>query len=519
MKKLIYFFTIIGAFYSFNSFSQVPLYTADAVRFSQTDGGGTARFVGLGGANVSLGGDISSISGNPAGLGFYNRSTWAISPVLRIGEFSAQYEGENSRNMGGNFQIPNMGMVFHNRFEEYAGSKWISGTFGVAINQKQSFYNNINYSGTIDLNADGFPYDFVEYMASPFLITDDQGNVFNKRYATEEEIEPDFLSNPYSNLASFVGLLNIIEIVDENDNVIGYEVDRYDINQLSPARQQENITTYSGLTTLDLSYGANYNDVLFLGAALNINFLNYRQERQFRETPNNGILNYMELNEETTISGAGAAFTFGAIYKPINILNIGFSYTSPTFISITETQEIDMTAIFLDGSGGNEGLINEVDPYSIMIPQKVSVGATAFLSKYGFLTADLEYVDYASTRYSSSNGAFGGEIPDVGGDLESTFNLKVGAEGRWNILRARVGYTYFDNPYNLNLGTNSSNFNQDRQSISGGIGIMRKNGFFADVTYKLSSFNNPDFTAYPGSDIIKSQSNISSLRLTIGKSF
>jgi len=144
MKTLKYSVIIFITFVcSFNSFGQISPYTVDAVMFSQTDGGGTARFVALGGANVSLGGDISSISGNPAGLGFYNRSSWSISPVLRIGDYNAQYQGESTSNIGGNIQVPNMGMVFHNRFEEYAGSKWVSGTFGIAINQKQSFYNNI----------------------------------------------------------------------------------------------------------------------------------------------------------------------------------------------------------------------------------------------------------------------------------------------------------------------------------------------------------------------------------------
>jgi hypothetical protein len=515
MTTLKYFFTIfISVLCSSNLFAQVPLYTADAVRFSQTDGGGTARFVGLGGANVSLGGDISSISGNPAGLGFYNRSTWAISPVLRIGDFSAQYEGENSQNMGGNFQIPNMGMVFHNRFEEYAGSKWVSGTFGVALNQKQSFYNNINYSGTVEQDGDGLIYDFTESALFPFL-TDTGFRVFN----FQNEISDVANSDTYTYLAYQSYLLQTFSTNDDNFIVDRYDYDGNTDGYLTQSvRQTENINSYSGLTTLDLSYGANYNDVLYLGASANINFLNYRQVRNFRETPDNNLLNYMELNEETNISGTGAAFTIGAIYKPLSILNIGFSYTTPTFISLSETQDISMETFFLfnpetgeEDVSYEEEIINEVPAYSLRLPQKISVGATAFLSKYGFITADLEYIDYTSASYSSSNGAFGGDTPNVGNDLEGALNLKVGVEGRWNILRGRLGFAYFDNPYR--------NFDNNRQSASAGIGIMRKNGFFADATYTLSSFDNPQITAYPGSDVINSQSNISSIRLTLGKTF
>lgn len=509
MKTLKYFFAIFtGVLCSFNLFAQVPLYTSDAVRFGQTDGGGTARFVGLAGANVALGGDISSISGNPAGLGFYNRSTWSISPVLRIGEYNSQYEGENRQNMGGNFQIPNMGMVFHNRFEEYAGSKWVSGTFGVAINQKQSFYNNKNYSGTVEQNSNGIVYDFLEFSLQPFL-TNDGFFVYNNFSELESDIRT---IDSYAFLGYETNILKPYYLEDG-----GVIVDRYDYDESTDgyftesANQQENIDTYSGLTTLDVSYGANYNDKLYLGASLNVNFLNFREVKRFRETPSNTNLNFLELNEETIISGTGAAFTFGGIYKPLNLLNIGFSYTTPTFISITETQDISLETFFVDGSNFQRELNNDVPAYSLRLPQKLSVGATAFISKYGFLTADLEYVDYTSAQYNSSNGAFDGNTPDVGSDLRSAFTLKVGAEGRWNILRARLGFAYFDNPYR--------NFEQDRQSISGGLGIMKENGFFIDASYRLSSFNNPDFTAYPGSDVVSSQSSISSVRLTLGKTF
>ena len=346
MKTLKYSFIIfLATLCSYNTIAQISPYTADAVRYSQTDGGGTARFVALGGANVSLGGDISSISGNPAGLGFYNRSSWAISPVLRIGDFSAQYQGENNQNMGGNVQVPNMGMVFHNRFEEYAGSKWISGTFGIAINQKQSFYNNINYRGRVNPDPDtGIPNDFMENMLSPFLNQDGE----LKLYQSENEYNQDFLSNPYSDLASYIDLLVIFDVEDGDGNLIGYEVDIYDFDQLGSVEQSENINTYSGLTTLDLSYGANYNDVLFLGAGLNIHFLNQRQEKRFIESPSNNILNRYEINEETIISGAGAGLTIGAIYKPINMVNLGFSYTAPTIMAISETQDIRMQSFFAD---------------------------------------------------------------------------------------------------------------------------------------------------------------------------
>ena len=57
----------------------------DAYDFSQTDLRGTARFLSMGGAFTALGGDLSCLNQNPAGIGLYRRSeigaTLEIAPV------------------------------------------------------------------------------------------------------------------------------------------------------------------------------------------------------------------------------------------------------------------------------------------------------------------------------------------------------------------------------------------------------------------------------------------------------
>ena len=47
----------------------------DALRYSYLDVSGTARFCGLAGAFSALGGDLSAIHQNPAGLGIYRKSS------------------------------------------------------------------------------------------------------------------------------------------------------------------------------------------------------------------------------------------------------------------------------------------------------------------------------------------------------------------------------------------------------------------------------------------------------------
>lgn len=54
-------------------------YFEDAYRFSRTVPAGSARIIGVGGTQWSLGGDVSNIAGNPAGLGFFRKSEASLS--------------------------------------------------------------------------------------------------------------------------------------------------------------------------------------------------------------------------------------------------------------------------------------------------------------------------------------------------------------------------------------------------------------------------------------------------------
>ena len=51
----------------------------DAARLMGGELNGTARFVGMGGAMGALGGDISVIGTNPAGIGIYRSNDFAVS--------------------------------------------------------------------------------------------------------------------------------------------------------------------------------------------------------------------------------------------------------------------------------------------------------------------------------------------------------------------------------------------------------------------------------------------------------
>jgi hypothetical protein len=71
MKKIAYLAVGILGLAPFISTAQDQ---ADALRYSQLELGGTARFMSMAGAYSAVGGDASTLAYNPAGLGVFNKS-------------------------------------------------------------------------------------------------------------------------------------------------------------------------------------------------------------------------------------------------------------------------------------------------------------------------------------------------------------------------------------------------------------------------------------------------------------
>ena len=83
----------------------------DAAKIADKDLNGTARFVGMGGAMSALGGDISTIGTNPAGIGIYRSHDVMTSFSLSSFGTDANYMGNNlsTSKMKGSYD--NLGFV------------------------------------------------------------------------------------------------------------------------------------------------------------------------------------------------------------------------------------------------------------------------------------------------------------------------------------------------------------------------------------------------------------------------
>ena len=144
MDRLIPF--LVGIFMcSFLSIQAQFGYYEQALQFSQTSVWGTARMQGIGGAQVALGGDLSNPSSNPAGLGFYNRGTFSITPGLNFHKTESDFLGQSNLGKKVNFNIAQLGLSFYFGDGDLATRPIRGSSFAITVDRVNDFYDEIYY--------------------------------------------------------------------------------------------------------------------------------------------------------------------------------------------------------------------------------------------------------------------------------------------------------------------------------------------------------------------------------------
>ena len=127
----------------------------DAVRYSDDDVKGTARFRAMSGAFGALGGDMSAVSINPAGSAIFNRSHASLSLANFDKENTTTYFGDSNGSSESNFDLNQAGgaFVFNNTNEN---SPWRKFVLGLAYEQTNNFDNSFFASGTNTTSIDSY---------------------------------------------------------------------------------------------------------------------------------------------------------------------------------------------------------------------------------------------------------------------------------------------------------------------------------------------------------------------------
>lgn len=468
-------------FFSATISAQVP---EDAIRYSWYNQFGTARNMAIGGAAGSLGGDITSVFVNPAGIGFYKTTEFVITPSVFNTKSGADYRNVNTREKRGGFGLGTTGMVWGSVSRRNPQN---SSAFSIAINEVANFNNKTGY-GALN-NYSSFSEQFAEEFArSGYSIND----VLNSNSPL-----------PYT---AAVGLYTyLIDTVTQDGNLIVKAAPEYLLDSGYALKQQYTHSTGGGIYDLSFAYGANIKDKLYWGITVGIPLIFYRSNMQYSEedTSSNAFNHFKSFsyNDRFSTNGIGLNIKLGAIYKPMEHLRIGLAVHTPSYLFLTDTHTAELGTVLETPSGQTESFqvnseifTNNQEgeaKYTQSASWKVILsGAFVFREvenvrkQRGFITADIEYVRHTASRFSSDNEAPTADEKAYYKSLNNViknyykgaFNFRVGGEMKFNTIMARLGFGFYGNPYK------DAALKASQVLLSGGLGYRNK-GYFVDLAY------------------------------------
>ncbi len=417
-------FFIIAALFAATStsFSQSLGYQDLGLLFSQDDNNGTARFTAMGGAFGALGGDISSLNINPAGLSVFNTS-------LFTGTF-------NSRN-----------------------SETQSNYYGNSITTQNEFIN-LSQAGAVLVFDSAYSGDWSKFAVG-----------FN--YRITKDFNDTFQTQGNSNVATFTEFP-----LDINDTKLNYNsANEQRFNNIYTGELSELNIGFSSVHQKKLHVGLGLN-------LYDLNFSQQANLTEFNSDINGNKLD-ANLFQETFITGSGFSANAGFIYKAHQSFRFGLSYQTPTWFTevIDENNILDNEGFSGDTeiTVSNDNLIYDNTSggffpsqqllYQLKTPSKLTASAALIFGKSGLLSFDYINKNFKRIRFSGNDIQSGGlSFED---NLRNTHSFNVGSEWRFDKFSLRGGYKFEQSPditalesddlqgYSIGGGYNFGNFKLD----------------------------------------------------------
>ncbi|MCH5227550.1 MAG: outer membrane protein transport protein [Muribaculaceae bacterium] len=523
MKKNIIILSLLG--FSINiGFAQSAI---GAFSLSQPDLKGTARFMGMAGAFGALGGDLSSISQNPAGIGVYRSSDIGFTLDLDLQSSNTQAEGMKYNMNQTKFLLNNIGAVMTLRLP----CKTVPNiNFGFTYNKGASF--NRIYGGNINTLHNSMS-NYIAGVANSNSLTENQLSYDdnNDPYYDSPWIAAmgfnSYLINPEyfydSDLPNWTGLWNNDSMTGNNTSGSGTFL----------------MKEWGGLNDFNIAIGGNIADFLYWGMNFDIVSMNYNLQTIWGESLTNAMVPNSEyvlqrgfadwnLNSVYNISGTGFNYQLGFILKPIQQFRLGFAFHTPTWYSLTE--EYTGLINYNVGAFSGQELANDGVPgysdYNFRTPWKIIASAAGVIGNNFILSFDYEWANYGKMHYSERTYYNGGydwgydpwypwpysaqptsstffpdpsdpyayENSDIANYYKSSNTIRLGLEFKpISSLSIRAGYSYVSSPVKAEAKDNlieiytsgmSPSYRWDNSTnyITCGLGY-RYSHFYVDLAY------------------------------------
>lgn len=432
----------------------------DALRYSQTQVAGTARYAATAGALTPLGADFSVLSTNPAGLAWVRTSDFHITPLVDISQVDASLlsgSGNAARAASrSQFSLASAGFLIagtNNR-----SPNWSTFNFGIGLNRLADFNEQFRYEG----RSNGSLVEaFVEDANAGFF--DAFGNELGLETGAVLEDNQGFFSD-------------------------------FDTNPAAVINREQTVTRTGSINELLFSMAGNFRERVMFGFSLGVPFLDYTESKQYTEFDGQQEVDFFDdlsYGEELITTGAGVNFKFGMIVRPTQPLRLSVAVHSPTFYRLEDIFTTSFTYNFtFDGvpDGGTAFSPEGSFTYSLHTPWKFMGGAGVLLGRKGFLSGHLEYTDYqgAQFRFADFPQDEAALNRDIDGILSNSLAMRLGGEYVIDPVRVRAGMQLRQSPY--------EGENDMQATYAGGVGFMFGR-FYLDLAYQFRQ-NDELYTPY-----------------------
>lgn len=424
---------------------------------------GTARSIALAGAITSLGGDITSMAVNPAGLGMFRSNDVSITPMMLFNrsETDAAPYGKNSRNR---FTLGSIGLVCN----AYEGSgALVSLNVGLGYNRLADFNYRYSMQRTNQLGdiADVFSQQLTWGGVSSGSFYDGQGRW------NWDNIDPQFWPAALGYGAYMTSQTSDSPVVWE-PTWIGSDPD---IGHYGSVESRGNMGEYV------LSVGANIANKLYIGATLGIRSIHQEKNFYYNEdylyasasgAADHGYgtadvdyqMLYAKFNQSVILDGSGVNFKLGITYRPTENLRIGLAVHTPTFYSLerryqgavaTMSYVNRATDTSVDAAAGDYVPIDGITPvwtdsgpyrWEYISPTRLLTGISYTFGSHGLISVDYERDWYNGIRIRNNPSGLDDNFYDdtFRNEFKGSNTLRVGVEAKPHprvSLRAGFGYS------------------------------------------------------------------------------
>jgi len=299
---------------------------SDALRYSEDEIQGTARFRALSGAFGALGGDMSAVSINPAGSAIFNSSNVSFSLISNNKNNDVSYFNGSNSSSNSQIDLNQIGAAFvlANRNQKTNWNKLVLGfSYDKTSNYEDDWVANGSNSKSID---NFFLHPTLSYEIPLGILKLQEGEYIEEAYADIGS------SYGYEAQQAFLGYwAGIIDPVnmdnDTNDDNIDYISNTSDgsANEVFNQTHNYSATGYNGKFSFNIA--SQYNDNLYFGLNLNSHFIDYKRFTGFSETNSNQNtpVNSMIFNNWLKTTGTGFSFQLGTIAKLSDEFRLGLS--------------------------------------------------------------------------------------------------------------------------------------------------------------------------------------------------